>query len=162
MTVILFCSVIICLIAKASQTPSSHSALVFILRDKPEQGHYAMIGIVDEVIRLHVLRYLGCQQGTSGISRIDRFDVSNFTTHFAGEIKELDIEGFVSKKNARRLDDVIKYTLVSGKQVLTVLIDIISLFSTCTDHQLSTILGSSKSIPCRRILCRLTACNLDL
>ena len=29
----------------------------------------------------------------------------------------LNIESYVNKKNARRLDDVIKYILVSGKQV---------------------------------------------
>ena len=56
-------------------------------------------------------------QGVSGVSQIHRFDASDFTTQFAGEIKELDIGEYVNKKNARRLDDVIKYILVSGKQV---------------------------------------------
>ena len=56
-------------------------------------------------------------QGKSGVTPIARFDTSEFSTRFAGEIKELDVEGFVSKKNARRLDDTIKYILVAGKQV---------------------------------------------
>lgn len=51
------------------------------------------------------------------MTQIDRFDTSEFATRFAGEIKELNIEDYVNKKNARRLDDVIKYILVSGKQV---------------------------------------------
>lgn len=51
------------------------------------------------------------------MTQIDRFDTKDFTTTFAGEIKELNIEKYVNKKNARRLDDVIKYILVSGKQV---------------------------------------------
>ena len=56
-------------------------------------------------------------QGKSGISPIERFDTSEYATRFAGEVKELATDGFVSKKNVRRLDDTIKYILVSGKQV---------------------------------------------
>ena len=51
------------------------------------------------------------------MTHIDRFDTSEYTTKFAGEVKDLNIESYVSKKNARRLDDVIKYIIVSGKQV---------------------------------------------
>ena len=56
-------------------------------------------------------------QGKSGITPIERFDTSEYATRFAGEVKELATDGFVSKKNVRRLDDTIKYILVSGKQV---------------------------------------------
>ena len=67
---------------------------------------------------LHMtLMCLSCLQGVSGVTHIDRFDTSEFTTKFAGEVKDLNIENFINKKNARRLDDVIKYILVSGKQV---------------------------------------------
>ena len=56
-------------------------------------------------------------QGKSGVTPISRFDTSDYSTRFAGEIKELDIGSYINKKNARRLDDTIKYILVSGKQV---------------------------------------------
>lgn len=62
--------------------------------------------------------YRNLLKGVSGVTHIDRFDTSEFTTKFAGEVKDLNIESYVSKKNARRLDDVIKYILVSGKQAL--------------------------------------------
>jgi hypothetical protein len=70
--------------------------------------------LVREVIEAQAMVFL---QGKSGVSPIVRFDTSDFSTKFAGEIKELDVEGYINKKNARRLDDTIKYILVSGKQV---------------------------------------------
>ena len=56
-------------------------------------------------------------QGNSGISKIDKWDASTYSTQFAGEIKELDVGQYINKKMARRLDDVIKYTIVAGKKV---------------------------------------------
>lgn len=57
-------------------------------------------------------------QGKSGISKIDKWDTQGYSTRFAGEIKELDVSQYVNKKMARRLDDVIKYTIVAGKKVI--------------------------------------------
>ncbi len=56
-------------------------------------------------------------QGKSGITDIDKWDTHGYSTQFAGEIKELDVSKYVNKKMARRLDDVIKYTIVAGKKV---------------------------------------------
>ena len=56
-------------------------------------------------------------QGKSGITPIDKFDTHGYSTQFAGEIKQLDVSKYVNKKMARRLDDVIKYTIVAGKKV---------------------------------------------
>jgi 3-oxoacyl-(acyl-carrier-protein) synthase len=56
-------------------------------------------------------------QGKSGITNIDKWDTQGYSTQFAGEIKELDVSKYVNKKMARRLDDVIKYTIVAGKKV---------------------------------------------
>ena len=58
-------------------------------------------------------------QGKSGISQIEKFDTNGYSTRFAGEIKQLDVAKYVNKKMARRLDDVIKYTIVAGKKVRT-------------------------------------------
>lgn len=35
----------------------------------------------------------------------------------AGEIKDFQVGNYVNKKMARRMDDVIKYTIVAGKKV---------------------------------------------
>ncbi|PNH05925.1 3-oxoacyl-[acyl-carrier-protein] synthase I, chloroplastic [Tetrabaena socialis] len=56
--------------------------------------------------------------GVSGISTIDRFDAKDFPTRFGGQIRNFDDEGMIDKKNARRYDDCIKYTMVSGKKAL--------------------------------------------
>lgn len=60
-------------------------------------------------------------QGKSGITQIEKFDTDGYSTRFAGEIKELDVSKYVNRKMARRLDDVIKYTIVAGKKVRLVL-----------------------------------------
>ena len=57
-------------------------------------------------------------QGKSGISQISGWDASTYSTQFAGEIKDFDCGEYVSKKNARRMDAVIKYALVAGKKAL--------------------------------------------
>ncbi|KAF6257468.1 thiolase-like protein [Scenedesmus sp. NREL 46B-D3] len=56
--------------------------------------------------------------GESGVQAIDRFDASEFPTRFAAQIKNFDDEGLIDKKSARRYDDCLKYTMVSGKKAL--------------------------------------------
>ena len=56
-------------------------------------------------------------QGKSGVTPIEKFDTHGYSTHFAGEIKQLDVSKYVNKKMARRLDAGIKYTIVAGKKV---------------------------------------------
>lgn len=57
-------------------------------------------------------------EGRSGISSITSFDASNFTTRFAGEIKNFDAGDYIEKKQARRVDKFIAYTMVAGKKAL--------------------------------------------
>jgi len=56
--------------------------------------------------------------GESGVSKIERFDASEYPTDFAAEIKGFDDEGMLDAKSARRLDDCLKYSLVAGKKAL--------------------------------------------
>lgn len=57
-------------------------------------------------------------EGQSGVGYIEKFDTSNFPTKIGGEIKTFSTEGYIDGKNDRRLDDVIRYCLVSGKKAL--------------------------------------------
>ncbi|KAH7307142.1 hypothetical protein KP509_22G047800 [Ceratopteris richardii] len=57
-------------------------------------------------------------EGQSGIAPIDRFDTSKFPTKFAGQIRGFSSESYIDGKNDRRLDDCLRYCLVSGKKAL--------------------------------------------
>jgi len=52
-------------------------------------------------------------QGTSGAAVIQQFDASLFKTHFACEVKNFDVEQFLDRKEARKLDQFTQYALVS-------------------------------------------------
>ena len=57
-------------------------------------------------------------EGNSGIKLIDRFDASQFPTKFAGQIKNFSAEGYIDAKNDRRMDNCLRYAMVSGKKAL--------------------------------------------
>ncbi|NRA55514.1 MAG: beta-ketoacyl-ACP synthase II [Gammaproteobacteria bacterium] len=54
--------------------------------------------------------------GQSGIANITAFDTSAFGTHFAGEVKGLDTQLYLTKKDARRMDKFIQFGLIAGIQ----------------------------------------------
>jgi 3-oxoacyl-[acyl-carrier-protein] synthase II len=56
--------------------------------------------------------------GRSGIAAVTRFDTVNFPTHFGGEIRELDLEPYMSTKDARRMDAFMQYGVVAGMQAM--------------------------------------------
>jgi 3-oxoacyl-[acyl-carrier-protein] synthase II len=56
--------------------------------------------------------------GRSGIAAVARFDTANFPTHFGGEIRQLDLEPYMSAKDARRMDAFMQYGVVAGMQAM--------------------------------------------
>lgn len=58
----------------------------------------------------------GLQQGKSGISLIEHFDTSAYTTKFAGLLKNFDVEPFFSAKEAKKMDLFIQYGVAAGIQ----------------------------------------------
>jgi 3-oxoacyl-[acyl-carrier-protein] synthase II len=56
--------------------------------------------------------------GRSGIAPVTRFDTTNFPTHFGGEIRELNLEPYMSAKDARRMDAFMQYGVVAGMQAM--------------------------------------------
>ncbi|PMM26393.1 beta-ketoacyl-ACP synthase II [Vibrio breoganii] len=56
--------------------------------------------------------------GQSGISNIEHFDTTEFTTRFAGLIKDFNCEEYMSKKDARKMDLFIQYGIAAGIQAL--------------------------------------------
>ena len=60
----------------------------------------------------------GVLAAKSGIATIEHFDVSPFTTQFAGNIRGLDIEQYMPLKDARKMDAFIQYGLVASIQAV--------------------------------------------
>jgi 3-oxoacyl-[acyl-carrier-protein] synthase II len=56
--------------------------------------------------------------GRSGIQAIQRFDTTNFPTHFGGEVRNLDLETYMTAKDARRMDAFMQYGVVAGIQAM--------------------------------------------
>lgn len=54
-------------------------------------------------------------QGQSGIRLISKFDVSDYPTKIAGEVKNFDPLEFIEKKEARKMDPFIQYAMVAAQ-----------------------------------------------
>nr|WP_254618543.1 beta-ketoacyl-ACP synthase II [Vibrio metschnikovii] len=56
--------------------------------------------------------------GQSGIVNIEHFDTTNFSTRFAGLVKDFNCEEYMSRKDARKMDLFIQYGIAAGIQAL--------------------------------------------
>ena len=57
-------------------------------------------------------------KGTSGIATITKFDASNLSTRFAGEVKGFQVEDYIPGKEARHMDTFIHYGMAAGMQAM--------------------------------------------
>lgn len=60
----------------------------------------------------------GIVAGKSGIGEITQFDTTDYATQFAGEIKDFDLEAYIPKKEAKKMDRFIQIGIAAGKQAL--------------------------------------------
>jgi 3-oxoacyl-[acyl-carrier-protein] synthase II len=56
--------------------------------------------------------------GKSGIAEITKFDTTNFSTRFAGEVKGFKVEDYMPAKEARHMDTFIHYGIAAGVQAM--------------------------------------------
>ena len=57
-------------------------------------------------------------QGKSGIGPVTRFDITDFPSKIAGEVKGFNPEDFIDKKETKKMDIFIHYALASGMMAL--------------------------------------------
>lgn len=62
--------------------------------------------------------YKNLLEGNSGVKTITEFPCEDFPTRFAATIPEFDPGDYIDKKQARRVDKYIIYTMVAGKKAL--------------------------------------------
>ncbi len=76
------------------------------------------LGIVSPVGNDVATAWASILAGRSGIDVVARFDTANFPTHFGGEIRGLNLEPYMSAKDARRMDAFMQYGVVAGMQAM--------------------------------------------
>jgi 3-oxoacyl-[acyl-carrier-protein] synthase II len=76
------------------------------------------LGIVSPVGNDVATAWASVLAGRSGIGKIERFDTTNFPTHFGGEIRNLNLEPYMTPKDARRMDAFMQYGVVAGMQAM--------------------------------------------
>jgi len=58
------------------------------------------------------------KEGKSGAAPIKQYDASLFKTQFACEVKNFNVEEFIDKKEARKLDQFSQYAMVSASEAM--------------------------------------------
>ena len=76
------------------------------------------LGIISPVGNGVPVAWKNILAGTSGITRITRFDASAFTSQIAGEVKGFDPAQVLSAKEARRFDTFIHYGLAAAIEAI--------------------------------------------
>ena len=56
------------------------------------------------------------QAGQSGISNIEHFDTEKFSVKFAGLVKDFNVEDYMPRKEARKMDTFIQYGVAAAEQ----------------------------------------------
>jgi len=74
------------------------------------------LGAVTPIANTVAETWDGIINGKSGITPIDSFDISAFSTTFGGVIRNFDITQYIAEKDAKRMDGFIHYGLAAGCQ----------------------------------------------
>jgi 3-oxoacyl-[acyl-carrier-protein] synthase II len=77
------------------------------------------LGIISPVGSTVATAWDAVLNGRSGIGPVTRFDVSAFPVRFGGEVRGFDVSQYLTPKEARRMDDFMKYGVSAGIQAVT-------------------------------------------
>jgi len=76
------------------------------------------LGIISPVGNSVDTAWASVMSGKSGIATITKFDHTPLSVHFAGEVKDFNVEEYVSAKEARHMDTFIHYGIAAGAQAI--------------------------------------------
>ena len=76
------------------------------------------MGIVSPVGNTLTAAWEAILAGRSGIAPVNGFDASALSVRFAGEVKDFDVERYVNRKDARKMDTFIHYGIAAGSDAL--------------------------------------------
>lgn len=76
------------------------------------------MGVVSPVGNDLASNWENIKNGVCGIDNITAFDASNIKVKVAGEIKDLNLEDFIDKKEIKRMDRFVALSLVAAKEAI--------------------------------------------
>ncbi len=76
------------------------------------------LGIISPVGNTVESAWESIRAGRSGIGPIERFDTEGFSVRFGGEIRDFDVEAYLSRKDARKMDPFIHYGIAAAVDAL--------------------------------------------
>jgi 3-oxoacyl-[acyl-carrier-protein] synthase II len=76
------------------------------------------LGIVSPVGNDVPTAWANLVSGKPGISRITRFDASDFRVQIAGEVRDFNVEDYIAAKEIRRMDTFIQYGIAASVQAI--------------------------------------------
>ena len=76
------------------------------------------LGIVSPVGSDPDTAWQSVRDGVSGISRVEDFDASTFTTQIAGQVRDFDVDDYLSRKDQRKNDPFIHYGVAAAFDAL--------------------------------------------
>lgn len=62
--------------------------------------------------------WINTLNGVNGIDKITRFNTQPYNVHLAGELKEFNINDYISKKESRRMDRFTQYAVVAAREAV--------------------------------------------
>lgn len=73
------------------------------------------VGVVSPIGNTLTDSWTAALNGQSGIANITKFDTTQYDVRFAGEVKNFEPDKFIDKKEQKKMDSFIQYSLASAK-----------------------------------------------
>ena len=88
------------------------------IRQRPRRVVITGLGCISPVGNTVSDAWNAVLEGQSGIATITKFDATAFSTRFAGEVKNFNVEEYMLAKEARHMDAFIHYGMAAGIQAM--------------------------------------------